>query len=91
MDFFLYFCILNCNRKSTLTIERQRTLSPAAASQGDVAGGKSGQHEPPYFLTGRRQEGKRPVDSKCHRKINRPSAQGRQGCKREARAHDGQQ
>ena len=40
--------------------------------QHHAAGGKSGQHEPPYFLTGRRQEGKRPADSKCRRKQTAP-------------------
>lgn len=48
--------------------------SIAGSTLRGTAGGKSGQHEPPYFLTGRRQEGKHPADRKGHRKTNRHRA-----------------
>jgi len=56
-------------------IETVGTATDSIAGNADtlrVAGGKSGQHGPPYFLTGRLQGGKGPADSECHRKTDRP-------------------
>lgn len=53
-SFFLYLCSL----KKTAT-----ALSPAS-----LVGGKSGQLEPPYFLTGRDRDPKGHGHSKCRRK-----------------------
>ena len=73
---FFYLCqkkevlLQNKKQESTLTTKTV-TVSIAGSACKRAARGKSGQLEPPYFLTGRRQEGKRPADSKCHRKTNR--------------------
>jgi len=54
-----------------LQIEITAADSIAGRTLRGPAGGKSGQREPPYFLTGRQLGGKGPADSKCHRKKNR--------------------
>lgn len=70
IDFFLYLCKLKQRKHFDIIAA---TDSIAGSGLRAAAGGKSGQHESPYFLTGRGLGGKSPVHSKCHRKINRHS------------------